>query len=287
MRKHAAEHRQELAGGSIVLRAAAGAGLVLWMTAGAWVLAAQGSAPEPAPDAKAGTARKDATATAAAKPAETEKKEKDLYAMSMRELRDYQSFYYASGLRDPMTFRLVRPVETTRPKETAGTVPVKPEVTNNAPSIPEQRRFLRESIMRAELLMLAHDYNGVVSLVQEVDKLIQSEWRTDRLVPDLQALWNDLKYDYGMTATRLQHAADTRKEFANMNLQALGIRWTPHGAVALVNDRLYEMGEAVQGLKVTDRVQIAEIEESAVVFMYKGQRFRVEVGTTGAAEAAR
>jgi len=210
--------------------------------------------------------------------------QKSLYDMSMSELRDYQSFFYASGMRDPFTFRKGKEPETVQVKvvPTSTTSPI--EIKSNAPTIAEQRRFLRESIMRAELLMLAHDYRNVITIAEDAQKKIVDEWKLEKLVPDLQQMWNDLKYDYGMTAKRLQHAEDTRREFAGLNLQVIGIRWTPQGAAALISGRLYEAGEVIEDLEIEERVHVAEIEEQAVVFMFKGQRFRVAVGAGNPAE---
>jgi len=261
------------------------AGACLWtrlgsaaIVAGVMALCAGAVAAEKAVSAKAEQPETAAGAAIKATEAIKAKPQKSLYDMSMSELRDYQSFFYAAGMRDPFTYRKGKDPETVTTTTVSSGGTGKIEVKDNAPTIAEQRRFLRESIMRAELLMLAHDYKNVIAISDDAQKKIVDDWKITRLVPDLQQMWNDLKYDYGMTAKRLQHAEDTRREFAGLNLQVLGIRWTPQGAAALVSGRLYEAGEVIEDLKIEERVHVAEIEERAVVFMYKGQRFRVGVG---------
>lgn len=203
-------------------------------------------------------------------------KEEEKEPETLQELQSYQSFTYVSGGRDPLTIRL---------KTEAGTGVVEGDDDDDDRDVrtdPEQmKQLLRESIARVETLMLSHDYKAAIAVLGDVRNEITAAWGGAVLVdrdPEVNSLYRRV-LAYERTAKRLQQLEEIQDEFRSLNIEITGIRWTPKGSSALINGVIYESGGEIKEKGLGARVQIESIEESAVVFIYKGQRFRKVVGT--------
>jgi hypothetical protein len=205
---------------------------------------------------------------------ETQERKK-LVDMDLDELRAFQAFKYVPGGRDPFTFRKAKAeekkqVDYNQDNRTEKTPSIFP------PSTEEQARFLMEHRLRLEFLLLAHNYDDAIRVGETVRATVTTEWGGPPTNVDNNRLWRKI-LSYEKTARRLRQARETRREFEALQLEVKGIRWTPQGAAVLINEKVYEPGERVDGLRSKSPLQIEVIEEGAVVFIYKGQRFRKEI----------
>lgn len=250
----------------------AAAGLLGWGAA-AW--AGEEHAPPPGMGAEPPAAEAAPGETApAVEAAPTPKK---LSEMSLVELQSYQAFTYVSGGRDPLTFREI----TEKPKaeeKVAGAEPVKTTPakvpTIEPPAADRQIEYLEERLLVVEMRLLAHDFDECLRICDEVEQTLKKDWGGAPTVDEAGRLWRQLRL-YRQTARRLRQAHETEREFGEMGIKILGIRWTPRGASALINDKIYEPGEMLENLASRAQIQVEAVEENAVVFIYKGQRFRL------------
>lgn len=205
--------------------------------------------------------------------------ELDLNSLTLFDVLGIYSFVYTAGGRDPLTFRAITPTATA--KEGEGKVPgagkgAQPAVKR--PPLEEMRHFFFEKLLEIETLMVARQYPAVLEICEKVESLILKEWggKPDDL--SLRALYDEITIAYARTAKRLQLAKEIYEEFKGFQIKVSGIRWKPTGAIAVINDRIYGVGEVLADLPGKAVVKIEEITEYHVVFLYKGQRFRQEVG---------
>lgn len=191
---------------------------------------------------------------------------------SIDDLQKYQSFRYIGGGRDPFTFRKAKEVIEEAPgfEGDAGGAGPQPEPQKDL--TPEKMRaYLIAFVRQIESLMLIHNYKDALQRAQAHRDTIASKWDLGADA-ELNRLFRRLSV-LQQTAKRLLNQQEIKAEFDKLNLSIGGIRWTPTGSAALINESILEPGAVIR-MKGRQPVQIETIEEDGVVFIYKGQRFR-------------
>ncbi|MBN2712448.1 MAG: hypothetical protein JXR97_08480, partial [Planctomycetes bacterium] len=210
--------------------------------------------------------------------AEEENQEPD----TLEALMDHQRFAYISGGRDPFTFR------NKTEEESAGGAGVTKagagDVTSKLKDMIKKEdrvNYLAGVIEIMEIQILDHQYAKAIEAGDAAKKKMAAVWGGERMMdtdPDVNDLYRKM-LSYERTAKRLQQALDIKKEFEGLNIELKGLRWTPSGSAVVINGEIYEPGGIVRFKDAgATPVQIEVIEEDAVVFIYKGQRFRKVVG---------
>ncbi|MCX7934020.1 MAG: hypothetical protein N3A66_02035 [Planctomycetota bacterium] len=196
------------------------------------------------------------------------------YEMDLEELRDYQRYTYVPGGRDPLTFRTRR--ETRRPEETPATVG--PKGVTKVTDVNKMQEALRLVIGELACRLLSQDYESAVEMAKKFHEEVEKTWAKKPTESDLYDLWA-VFLTHERTAKRLLQVRQIADEFNSLNLEVNGVQWSARGCAALINDKFYEPGDAVE-VKVKDKAQVTveSVDEAGVVFGYKGQRFRKTVG---------
>ncbi len=213
---------------------------------------------------------------------DSEEAEKDEYwkkppeEWSLDQVREFQSFTYIRGGRNPFNFRLPAKSKAGEGKQQD----VNNQKVNSrkgvAPSAKDQRKYFIEQILRVELLIVAHDYKSAMAVCEKVRNTVMNQWGGPPSQQENYILFQKL-LSYEKTAKRLQRALETRKEFESFIIDIRGIRWTPQEATVLIGDKIYEPGSMLKDIRSAAPVQVEMILEDAVIFIYKGQRFRKSV----------
>ncbi len=221
-------------------------------------------------------ARRPAPAKAPEKANADGKKEVD--EMSVEELRAYQSYFYASGGRDPMLMRLPTDREKGLSKKSG---------PRKAPTLEEQEAKLEEWLQAIKKDIAKQDYDGAINVANEAMNVIDNEWPP--IKPEHKKLirMNEDIRSFGRMAFRLKSQQDIGKEFVSMRLRLDGVIWSPTDAKAIVNGKLLSAGEALLQERPLGDLRVEMIDEQGVVFNFKGMRYRLPVelqAPTGATE---
>jgi len=205
------------------------------------------------------------------------------YEMDLEELRDYQRYTYVVGGRDPLTFRARR--ETRRAEEASTAVVVKG--VTKITDVSKMQETLRLVIGELACRLLSQDYESAVDLAKKFHEQVEKTWAKKPTESDLYDLWA-VFLTHERTGKRLLQVRQITEEFNGLQLEIKGVQWASRGCAALINDKFYEPGDAVE-VKVKDKAQVIveAIDDAGVVFSYKGQRFRKRVGEAPAAKRSR
>ncbi len=221
-----------------------------------------------------GGAAKAAPASRAAGEDSAKRVAKKPYEMDLEELRDYQRYTYVAGGRDPMTFRSRR--ETRRTEEATAAMAVKgvAKITD----VNKMQEALRMVIGELACRLLSQDYESAVDIAKKFHEQVEKIWAKKPTESDLYDLWA-VFLTHERTAKRLLQVRQIANEFNSLKLEVKGVQWSARGCAALINDRFYEPGDAVE-VKAKDKAQVTveSVDDAGVVFGYKGQRFRKTVG---------
>jgi hypothetical protein len=209
--------------------------------------------------------------------------------MDLEQLYNYNQYVYVStGGRDPMTYRLplVREEETpaedegvTEPTEaTQPTAVVGPQI----PTAAEQRTRLSTaySVARARIIYGAYE-DALSSANDALEKV--DEWGGPMKLEEGATQYYERLVSLRATAQRLANRKSIREEFMALPIEIRGIRWSPRGSAALINQEIVEAGMMLK-LESGALIQVERIEEDGVVFMYKGQRLRKGMASAAPAE---
>lgn len=196
-----------------------------------------------------------------------QEEEGPLDKMTVEELRSYQSYFYASGKRDPMTMRYPTSEEIGRDKDNQ----------RRTPTLAEQRMRLEQAIQSLTELIRSQKYDEAIKVGDEIINIIDNEWHAIKPEHvDLIAMVEEIRSYHRMAAT-LKLNQDIKKEFFAMKLKVDGVVWSPMDAKAVVNGRLYAAGEVMLTERKQGDLRIEMIDEHGVVFQFKGVRFRLPV----------
>lgn len=202
---------------------------------------------------------------------ESDDKDKPLSAMSISELMRYQSFNFYGGGRDPFCFRK----KVVKEAATAETPNGEPVAVNRLTEWSKDKiqDFLVSKATVIEELIRMHDYKQAVTESEQVKSLAGEKWGGRPSDPEMDRIYQRV-LSYGRTAARLNQAEETRKEFEELPITIKGIRWSPQGSLAIVNDQICEPGAALTNLPGKAQVQVETIDAGGVSFVFKGQKFR-------------
>lgn len=193
--------------------------------------------------------------------------ESPMDAMSIEEMRSYQSYFYAPGGRDPLTMR-----QPTSAELGSGEGPVR-----QAPTEAEMRMKLEQAITTLTSLLQTQKYEDAIKVGEEIIHTIDNEWPAIKPdTPDLLAMVDEIR-SYHRMAVTLKRNQDIKNEFIALLLKVNGVVWSPTDAKAVVNGRVYSAGEVMIAERKQGDLRIEIIEEHGVVFQFKGIRFRLPV----------
>lgn len=199
--------------------------------------------------------------------------------MNLTELREEQSFVYAEGGRDPMTYQTVRKEQeppTLQADDSADRgAQMVVEVDQDKLSAYDQEKMMQTAWKTTETYFTSGNYAAAIKEVDRVDG-IASKWHLP---------WSSMKareqYErlLGLreTARRVSLKQSIMKEFESLPVSVEAVEESRHGAAAVINDRIMEVGERLVVGSGAELV-IDSIDEDSVVFEYKGQKLRRHVG---------
>lgn len=193
---------------------------------------------------------------------------KPLEEMSLEELRAYQSYFYLSGGRDPLTMRLPTEQELGLDDKDGG---------GRAPTLEEMEAQLSLWLDLITKSIKSRDYEAAIKIGEEAVFMIDNEWPALKADPPHLLRMDEEIRKYYAIATNLKNIEDIKKEFDSMNLRVDGVAWSPTDAKAVINGRLLSAGEIMIQERPQGDLRIEMIEEHGVVFQYKGQRFHLPV----------
>ena len=188
--------------------------------------------------------------------------------MSIEELRTFQSYFYSSGGRDPMTMRLPTDSELGLTQR---------EGPRKAPTIEEQEEMLAAWLLRLEEELKIQDYDAALATAMEAINVIDNEWPPIKPEHVNLLRMNENIRNYNRLALRLKAQRETAAEFKALGLTIDGVIWSPSDAKAMVNGILLSAGEVMLTVRKEGDLRVEMIEEHGVVFQYKGIRFRLPV----------
>lgn len=219
-------------------------------------------------------------AGAAAHAGQAKAEDSPLDAMSIEELRAYQSYFYAMGNRDPLTMRMPTDREKGLDSKTKAV---------KAPSFEEQESMMEGWLKDLTASLKIQDYDNAMKTAETALGVIDNEWPPIKPEHVKLIRMNDEIRSYQRMAIRLKSQQDIGKEFANLGLRVDGVVWSPTDAKAVVNGILLSAGEVMLKERKDGDLRVEMIEEHGVVFQFKGMRFRlpVEVYATKESGAAR
>ena len=200
---------------------------------------------------------------------ETAQPKKTLATMTLDELRAFQAFFYISGGRDPMTMRLP-PKRIQQAPEAGRAGGPKPALTPE-----EMESFLVRALAEAEVLLTLKDYDMLLKTGGEAIRVVEEEWPPLKAdPPQLRQMFETL-LAYRRTAERLKRQEEVTAEFNRLNIHVQAILWSPTEARIVVNGMVAEAGEKLRGDRGLSEVRVEAIEPKSVLFVYRGQRFRM------------
>jgi hypothetical protein len=189
--------------------------------------------------------------------------------MSIEEIRNYYSYYYAPGGRDPLTMRLPTNVELGMEKA-GGSGKI-------APTLEQIEKFLNDTLRNLSVSIKNARYDDAVKEGSEAITRIDNEWPP--LAPgslDLLQRVDSIR-SYTSLAKNLKDNYNIKTEFESMAIRVEGVIWSPIDAKAVVNGRLLAAGEVMLNERKQGDLRVDIIEERGVVFQFKGMRFHLPV----------
>jgi hypothetical protein len=189
-------------------------------------------------------------------------------AMSIRQLREFQAYFYSLGGRDPLIMRFPTDAELGL-DEASG--------PRKAPTIEEQEEMLLRWLERLEAELKIRDYDAALATAFEAINVIDNEWPP--IKPEYVNLlrMNENIRNFNRLALRLKAQRDITAEFKALALTIDGVVWSPSDAKAMVSGQLLSAGEVMLATRKEGDLRVEIIEEHGVVFQYKGIRFRMPV----------
>lgn len=186
--------------------------------------------------------------------------------MSVEELRAYQSYFFAQGMRDPMTMRLPTAAEI---GETQGG-------RKHAPTVDEQRQFLAEHLEKVTQALREQKYQEAIEVSDAALKEVEQWPPIKPEHGDLLRMVDEIR-NFNRMALTLKRHEDIKKEFLALSLKVDGVVWSPIDAKAVINGLTYSAGEVLTQERKQGDLRIEMIEEHGVVFQFQGIRFRLPV----------
>lgn len=195
---------------------------------------------------------------------------KSLADMNLEEMRSYQGFFYLNGGRDPLTMRY--PTAREQGIEEMSVRGKRAGVT-----LTEMEQALDAAIRDIESSLSQREYEKALKTAEDMVHTIDYEWPPLKADPPELRRKDDQIRGYVRLAARLKAQDEIAREFAALNLSVDGVAWSPVGARAIINSRVVDAGEILSGVREQGDLRIESIEEHAVVFQFKGIRFRRQV----------
>ena len=199
--------------------------------------------------------------------------------MNLLQLRETQSFVYAEGGRDPMTFRTVRK-EAQRPDLPEQPKPDKATVTETATMASDvtaldQERVMQSAWTTAETYFISENHDAAI---KEIDRGadLANQWRVPWPSSKERKLFEKL-LGLRETARRLAFKNSIVKEFGTLPLSVDAVQTSDRGSAAVINDHVYEVGERLT-IGSGAVLVIDSVDSEGVTFEYKGQKLRRLVG---------
>ncbi len=188
--------------------------------------------------------------------------------MSVEELRAFQSYFYATGGRDPLLMRLPTDRERGLSRKSG---------PRKAPTLEEQEAKLEEWLTAIKAGVTKQDYDAAIQVANEAMNVIDNEWPP--IKPEYKKLvrMNEDIRSFGRMAMRLKAQQDIGKEFVSLRIRVDGVVWSPTDAKAVVNGTLHSAGEALLQERPQGDLRVELIEERGVVFNFKGMRYRLPI----------
>jgi hypothetical protein len=199
------------------------------------------------------------------------KKEDPFEKMSIEELRNYYSYYFPKGERDPMIMRMPTDAELGM---------VRGDGTRAAPTMVEMRSVLSEALDKIANALQQLKHEEALKLSEDTINIVENEWSSasSSLRSDIELIRQyETLQTYRRLAADLKLRSDIQTEFAGMSLRIDGVIWSPSDAKAIVNDRTLVAGELMLVERQQGDLRIEAIEENGVVFQFKNIRFRKPV----------
>ena len=198
------------------------------------------------------------------------KKESPLDKMSIEELRNYYSYYFPKGERDPMTMRLPTDTELGMTRE---------DGLRAVPTIGEMRSVLSEALGKIATALQQLKHEEALKLSEDMINTVENEWSSaSSLRSDIDLIQQcETLRTYRRLAADLKLRQDIQTEFTSMPLRIDGVIWSPSDARAIVNDRTLAAGELMLAERQQGDLRVEAIEEKGVVFKFKNIRFRKPV----------
>jgi hypothetical protein len=206
----------------------------------------------------------------------------DPEVMNLEQLMEMQSYTYVrTGGRDPFTIRL--PEVKEEPAE-APEDDQEPTVAVDVPGRPAeavQEKTLNRAYRKARTSLIAGDYEGALKTCEETVRMVTEEW--DGTTSSEAARLYERLMSLRGTAQRLANREAIRNEFESLAIVVEGVRWSPRGSAALINDKVVEPG-MVLTVGQDALLQVESVEKDGVVFLFKGQRLRKSVSAEDGGE---
>ncbi|MDR0362693.1 MAG: general secretion pathway protein GspB [Planctomycetota bacterium] len=190
-------------------------------------------------------------------------------SMSLEELRAYQAFYFRSGGRDPLTMRL--PTARELGRETSASA------QRVAPTLAQMENSLKGVLWNVETALSERNYDDALKLSSEMIRVVDNDWPPLQADPPHLRRMDEQIRNYNRLAGRLKAKEEVNQEFVRLELRVEGVSWSPNGARAMINGRLVEPGEALLRERSAGDLRVEAVEPQAVIFQYKGFRFRKQV----------
>lgn len=188
--------------------------------------------------------------------------------MTIEELRAFQSYFYSSGGRDPLTMRLPTDSELGL---------IRREGPRKASTPEEREQMLSAWIGKLEDELKTRDYDAALATALEATGVIDNEWPPVKPENTKLNEMSERIRDYSRLALRLKAREEVAAEFKALDLRIEGVSWSPSDAKAMVNGRMLSAGEVLLDTRKEGDLRVEMIEERSVVFQYKGNRFRLPV----------
>jgi hypothetical protein len=190
-------------------------------------------------------------------------------SMNLEQMRAYQAFYYRSGGRDPMTMRQPTAREL-------GTEAVATSI-RIAPTLAQMEQTLKNALSTVESAFAKRDYDEALKQSEEAIRMVDYDWPPLQADPPQLRRMDEQIRNYTRLASTLKAKEEVYEEFSRLSFHVAGVSWSPTGARAMINNRLVEAGESLLDIRPTGDLRVESIEPRAVVFQYKGFRFRNDV----------
>lgn len=188
--------------------------------------------------------------------------------MSIEELRSYQGFFYSSGGRDPLIMRFPTDSERGAGRKSG---------PRKAPTLEEQEVLLRQWLADITEALKGQDYEEALKVSGAAISVIDNEWPPLKAEHIELVRMNEEIRSFARLAGRLKNQQDIGKEFAGLGLRVDGVIWSPTDAKAVVNGKTRSAGEVLLDERKQGDLRVEMIDETGVVFQYRGMRFRLPV----------